>query len=104
MEYQNLITKIEDGVGLMTLNRPKALNALNSELIGELISVLEDWDRGTEVRCIVLTGSERAFAAGADIKEMSTQAYMDMYKANFFAKASDRTSKTRKPIIAAVAG
>jgi len=104
MEYQNLTTKIEDGVGLITLNRPKALNALNSDLIGELISVLEDWDRGTEVRCIVLTGSERAFAAGADIKEMSTQSYMDMYKANFFANANDRVSAIRKPIIAAVAG
>jgi enoyl-CoA hydratase/carnithine racemase len=104
MEYQNILTKVEDGVGLITLNRPKALNALNSELIGELIGVLEDWDRGTDVRCIVLTGSERAFAAGADIKEMSTQSYMDMYKANFFANANDRISAIRKPIIAAVAG
>ena len=104
MEYQNILTKIEDGVGLITLTRPKALNALNNELISELISVLEDWDRGTEVRCIVLTGSERAFAAGADIKEMSTQSYMDMYKANFFANANDRISAIRKPIIAAVAG
>jgi len=104
MEYQNLTTKIEDGVGLITLNRPKALNALNSELIGELITVLEDWDRGTDVRCVVLTGSERAFAAGADIKEMSSQSYMDMYKANFFANANDRISAIRKPIIAAVAG
>jgi enoyl-CoA hydratase len=104
MEYQNITTKIEDGVGLITLNRPKALNALNSELLAELIGVLEDWDRGTDVRCIVLTGSERAFAAGADIKEMSTQSYMDMYKANFFAHANDRISAIRKPIIAAVAG
>ena len=57
MEYQNITTKVEDGVGLITLNRPKALNALNSELIAELTGVLEDWDRGTDVRCIVLTGS-----------------------------------------------
>jgi enoyl-CoA hydratase len=104
MEYQNILIKIEDGVGLVTLNRPKALNALNSELIKELIHVLEDWDRGTEVRCIVLTGSEKAFAAGADIKEMAPQSYMDMYKANFFAEANDRISAIRKPIIAAVAG
>jgi enoyl-CoA hydratase len=104
MEYQNIIVKIEDGVGVITLNRPKALNALNSELLAELIGVLEDWDRGTEVRCIVLTGSERAFAAGADIREMSTQSYMDMYKANFFANANDRISAIRKPVIAAVAG
>ena len=104
MEYQNILTKIEDGVGVITLNRPKALNALNSELLAELIGVLEDWDRGTEVRCIVLTGSDRAFAAGADIKEMAPQSYMDMYKANFFAEANDRITAIRKPIIAAVAG
>jgi enoyl-CoA hydratase len=104
MDYQNILTKIEGKVGLITLNRPKALNALNSELLGELISVLEEWDRGNDVRCIVLTGSERAFAAGADIKEMSGQSYMDMFKANFFAAANDRISAIRKPIIAAVAG
>jgi enoyl-CoA hydratase len=104
MEYQNILVTIEDGVGLITLNRPKALNALNNKLLKELIGVLEDWDRGTEVRCIVITGSERAFAAGADIKEMAPQSYMDMYKANFFADANDRISAIRKPIIAAVAG
>ena len=104
MEYQNILVAIEDGVGLITLNRPKALNALNAELLRELIGVLEEWDRGSEVRCIVLTGSERAFAAGADIKEMAPQSYMDMYKANFFADANDRISAIRKPIIAAVAG
>jgi len=92
------------GVLLITLNRPKALNALNAELLRELIGVLEEWDRGTDVRCIVLTGSERAFAAGADIKEMAPQSYMDMYKANFFADANDRISAIRKPIVAAVAG
>ena len=104
MEYQNILVKIEDGVGTITLNRPKALNALNAELLHELIGVLEEWDRGDDVRCIVLTGSERAFAAGADIKEMAPQSYMDMYKANFFADANDRISAIRKPIIAAVAG
>jgi enoyl-CoA hydratase/carnithine racemase len=104
MEYNNILVTVEDGVGLVTLNRPKALNALNSELLKELIGVLEDWDRGTEVRCIVVTGSERAFAAGADIKEMAPRSYMDMYKANFFADANDRISAIRKPIIAAVAG
>jgi enoyl-CoA hydratase/carnithine racemase len=104
MEYQNILVKIEGSVGVVTLNRPKALNALNSELLSELIGVLEEWDRGTEVRCIVLTGSERAFAAGADIKEMAPQSYMDMYKSNFFAHVNDRIVAIRKPIIAAVAG
>ncbi|HEY1838583.1 MAG TPA: enoyl-CoA hydratase [Rhizomicrobium sp.] len=104
MEYQNILTKIEGHVGVVTMNRPKALNALNSALLDELIGVLEEWDRGTDVRCIVLTGSERAFAAGADIKEMGPQSYMDMYKANFFAHVNDRITMIRKPIIAAVAG
>src|SRR6201999_979669 len=104
MDYQNILVKIEGGVGVITLNRPKALNALNSELLKELIGVLEEWDRGTEVRCIVLTGSERAFAAGADIKEMAPQSYMDMYKSDFFAHVNDRITAIRKPIIAAVAG
>lgn len=104
MDYQNIAIKIEGAVGVVTLNRPKALNALNSELLSELIGVLEEWDRGTEVRCIVLTGSERAFAAGADIKEMAPQSYMDMYKSDFFAQVNDRISAIRKPIIGAVAG
>ena len=104
MEYQNITAKIEGKVGVITLNRPKALNALNSELLAELISVLEEWDRSTDVRCIVLTGSERAFAAGADIKEMAPQSYMDMYKSNLFAHVNDRIVAIRKPIIAAVAG
>jgi len=64
MNYQNILTKIEGHVGVITLNRPKALNALNSELLSELIGVLEEWDRGIDVRCIVITGSDRAFAAG----------------------------------------
>ena len=104
MTYQNILTKIEDGVGVITLNRPKALNALNSELLAELVAVLEAWDQDDAVRVVVLTGSEKAFAAGADIKEMSGQSYMDMYKSNLFAAANDRISATRKPVIAAVAG
>ena len=104
MEYQNILATVEDGVGTITLNRPKALNALNRDLLGELIAVLEAWDRDDAVRAIVLTGSERAFAAGADIKEMATQSYMDMFKANFFAEANDRICAIRKPIVAAVAG
>jgi enoyl-CoA hydratase len=104
MEYQNILVNVENGVGLITLNRPKALNALNRELLTELMQVLEEWDAGTEVRAIVITGSERAFAAGADIKEMAPRSYMDMFKANFFADANDRIAAIRKPIIAAVAG
>jgi enoyl-CoA hydratase len=104
MTYNNILATVDGGVGVITLNRPKALNALNSELLQELVTALEAWDRDDAVRAIVLTGSDRAFAAGADIKEMSGQSYMDMYKANFFAEANDRIVAIRKPIIAAVAG
>jgi enoyl-CoA hydratase len=104
LDYQNILVTREGGVALVTLNRPKALNALNSELLGELVAALEGFDRDDAVRAIVLTGSERAFAAGADIKEMAPKSYMDMYKTNFFADAADRIAAIRKPIIGAVAG
>jgi enoyl-CoA hydratase len=104
MEFQNILVRHEGGVGVVTLNRPAALNALNSALLEELVACLEAWDRDDKVRAIVLTGSDRAFAAGADIKEMAPQSYMDMYKMNFFAAEGDRIAAIRKPIIAAVAG
>ena len=104
MAFETVLTKIEGSVGVVTLNRPAALNALSSKLLDELVEVLEAWDCDAAVRAIVMTGSERAFAAGADIKEMAPQSYMDMYKSNFFADAADRIASIRKPIIAAVAG
>ena len=104
MDYNNIIAKVEGAVGVATLNRPKALNALNAELLRELVDVLEGWDRDDAVRCMVITGSERAFAAGADIREMQPQSYMQMFKSNFFAEPADRIAAIRKPIIAAVAG
>lgn len=100
----NILVKTEGGIGVITLNRPKALNALNSALLAELCDALDNFDADPAVRCIVLTGSERAFAAGADIKEMAQQSYMDMFKSNYFAETSDRIGAIRKPIIAAVAG
>jgi enoyl-CoA hydratase len=104
MDYQNILVSRDGAVAIVTLNRPKALNALNSELLTELVAALEGFDGDDGVRAIVLTGSERAFAAGADIKEMAPQSYMDMFKTNFFAGAADRIAAIRKPIIAAVAG
>jgi len=104
VNHLNIIATTEGAVGLITLNRPKALNALNAELLGELVTQLEAWDRDDAVRCIVLTGSERAFAAGADIKEMQPLSYADSFKKNLFAEANDRISAIRKPIVAAVAG
>jgi enoyl-CoA hydratase/carnithine racemase len=99
-----IITKVEGSVGIATLNRPEALNALNTELLNELADALEAWDRGSEVRCMIVTGSDRAFAAGADIKEMAPKSYSDMYRENLFGAQFDRIARIRKPIIAAVAG
>jgi enoyl-CoA hydratase len=96
-DYNNILVKTEGTVGIITLNRPKALNALNNELLGELCDQLEAWDRDDGVHCTVLTGSDRAFAAGADIKEMAPQSYMDMFKSNFFASANDRIVACASP-------
>lgn len=101
---ENILVSREGAVGVITLNRPKALNALNSALLSELCEALESFDADASVRCIVVTGSERAFAAGADIKEMAPQSAMDMFKADWFAKSCDRIVATRKPVIAAVSG
>ncbi|HEY0214216.1 MAG TPA: enoyl-CoA hydratase [Paenirhodobacter sp.] len=104
MAYQTLIVEIEDYVALIRLNRPDALNALNSVLLGELADALRAADANDKVRCIIITGSEKAFAAGADIKEMSTKTYVDMFGANFFGTEAEAIMRTRKPVIAAVAG
>ena len=100
----NIKTEVQGAVGIATLHRPDALNALNSALLSELADALEAWDRGTEVRCIILTGSERAFAAGADIKEMQPKSYSQMYRENLFGEQFDRIARIRKHVIAAVAG
>jgi enoyl-CoA hydratase len=104
MDPQTILVKTEGAVGVVTLNRPKALNALNAELLGELAAALAGFDADPAVRAIVITGSDRAFAAGADIKEMAAQSYMDMFKANVFTEVSERIAAIRKPVIAAVAG
>ena len=93
-----------DGVVLIRLNRPQALNALNGQLMQELSLCVEALDRDDAVRCLVLTGSGKAFAAGADIKEMSGLTYAEAFQQNFFAETSERITRSRKPIIAAVAG
>ncbi|PVA07609.1 enoyl-CoA hydratase [Thalassorhabdomicrobium marinisediminis] len=104
MAYETIIVENSDGIALITLNRPDALNALNSQLLGELADAVEEADRSDKIRCIVLTGSEKAFAAGADIKEMADKSFVEMYRSNFFGAESDRFLRVRKPIIAAVAG
>jgi enoyl-CoA hydratase len=103
MSYKNVIVETHDSVGLIRLNRPEALNALNSELIGELNQALDAFENDQSIGCIVLTGSEKAFAAGADIKEMQSKSYMDTYMGDFIGKW-ERLADMRKPVIAAVAG
>jgi enoyl-CoA hydratase len=104
MTFETLIVEREDKVALIRLNRPKALNALNSQLLGELACALAELEADAGVNCVVLTGSDRAFAAGADIKEMSDQSYAQMFVSNFFVAGSRAIEQFRKPIIAAVAG
>ncbi|CUK03412.1 putative enoyl-CoA hydratase echA8 [Ruegeria denitrificans] len=104
MAFETIIVEIEDHVALIKLDRPDALNALNSQLAQELCIALEDADTNDKVRCIVITGSDKAFAAGADIKEMSEMSFVDVYSSNLFGALNDRVCAIRKPIIAAVAG
>jgi len=102
-DYETILVEQRSAVTLVTLNRPQALNALNSTVLAELIDAFAAYDADPAQRCLVLTGSEKAFAAGADIKEMQSQGFADMYAANFFA-GWDQVTATRKPWIAAVAG
>lgn len=103
MTWQTIILEKNKGVGLITLNRPKALNALNTELITELNLALDELEKDASIGCIVLTGSEKAFAAGADIKEMAELNFPNIYFDDFFSLA-DRIAQRRKPLIAAVSG
>ncbi|WP_284975796.1 enoyl-CoA hydratase [Arthrobacter sp. efr-133-TYG-104] len=102
-QYQNIVVEHRDRVGLVTLNRPSALNALNTELMNELVSAVKDMDTDPDVGAVVITGSAKAFAAGADIKEMSSKTYMEMYAADWFRHWEDLT-RLRIPVIAAVSG
>jgi enoyl-CoA hydratase len=103
MIYETLLVEQHGAVTLVRLNRPQALNALNSQTLADLIAAFAAYDADASQRCLVLTGSEKAFAAGADIKEMSEQSFADMYGSNFFA-GYERVTATRKPWIAAVSG
>jgi len=103
MAYENIIAETRGNVALITLNRPSALNALNSELVGELNKAIDGYETNDDVACIVITGSDKAFAAGADIKEMVNKTYMEAYREGFL-DSWDRVARCRKPVIAAVAG
>jgi enoyl-CoA hydratase len=104
VDYQNLVVEQRDRVGLIRLNRPKALNALNDELMSELAQALLGFDADEGIGAIVITGSEKAFAAGADIAAMKSLDFMDVYKGDFIGRNWDALRRVRKPVIAAVAG
>ena len=103
MAYETITVETRGKVGLLTLNRPKALNALNTTVLKEVVTALQHFDNDPKIGAIVLTGSEKAFAAGADIKEMQPKSYMDAFMEDFFA-GWEAMTRIRKPIVAAVAG
>ncbi len=103
MTYETIITETHERVGLVRLNRPQVLNALNAQLVDELGTALDAFEADASIGCIVITGSEKAFAAGADVTEMARKTYMQAYMENFIARW-DRVSRTRKVVIAAVSG
>ena len=103
MAYESIIVETKGRVGIIRLNRPNALNALNRALIAELTQAVEAFEADANIGCMLITGSEKAFAAGADIKEMADKTFMDAYGANFTAEW-DRVARARKPVVAAVAG
>ena len=104
MSYENIIVETHGPSLLIKLNRPDALNALCNDLMNELTEALDAAEADDKIKCIVLTGSEKAFAAGADIKEMQPKSYMDVFKEDFITANWERVTRCRKPVIAAVAG
>jgi len=104
MAFENISAEKKQNVGVITLNRPNAMNALNEALVDEMARALDDFEADSEIGCIVITGSEKAFAAGADIKEMQSKGYADAYLDDFITRNWERAAHCRKPVIAAVAG
>lgn len=104
MAFETIIVDIDDYVCTIKLNRPDAMNALNQSVLDEICTALEEGDASDKVRVSIITGSEKAFAAGADIREMSELSFVEVSKGNLFAQAADRLEKIRKPVIAAVSG
>ena len=102
--YQNILVEHRGAVGIITLNRPAALNALNAALIAELAAALDDCEGDTAIGAIVLTGGNKVFAAGADVKEMVSKSYPEIYREDFITQGWERVGQCRKPVIAAVAG
>ena len=104
MNYEMILTSVTDRVAVITLNRPKALNALNDQMMDELGNALLTFDADDKISCIVITGSEKTFAAGADIAAMAKLEFQDVYKGDYITKNWETIRRVRKPVIAAVAG
>ncbi len=104
MAYETIIVDVEDHIAKITLNRPDAMNALDAQLLGELARALGEAQKNDKVRCIIVTGSEKAFAAGADIRMMSEKSFADVFTGDLFAEETQAITRIRKPIIAAVSG
>ena len=104
MNYRNIEVRTEDRIGIITLNRPQALNALSSALMDELTAAVDGFEVDPKIRCMIITGSEKAFAAGADITEMAGLGFVDVYTQDFITRNWERLTRARKPVIAAVAG
>ncbi len=104
VEYSNILVERRGAVGIVTLNRPQALNALNAALIAELGAAFDELESDPAIGAIVLTGNDKAFAAGADIKEMADKTYMQAYAEDFITRGWERVAQCRKPVVAAVAG
>ena len=102
MAYENIRVEVHGKVGLVTLDRPKQLNALNDALVDELGAALDAFEADASIGCIVITGSDKAFAAGADIAAMAGFGYMDAYKGDYITRNWERVKTCRKPVIAAV--
>src|SRR6202140_2861580 len=102
--FEHIIVESKGAVGIITLNRPKMLNALSFGVFGEIAAAVDDLEADDGIGCILLTGGEKAFAAGADIKEMQPKTFIDMFSSDFIGIGADRVARCRKPTIAAVSG
>ncbi|MDJ1008291.1 MAG: enoyl-CoA hydratase-related protein [Paracoccaceae bacterium] len=104
MAFKTIIVEIDDHIATIQLNRPDAMNAINAEMLAELATAIDEAEANEKVRCIVLSGTEKAFAAGADVNEMADRSFADMFGGDYLAADAERIASCRKPIIAAVRG